>query len=251
MKKIALLVLVLFFSGSMFAVDIYTRTPKKKGSGFKSNVKEVTKEEAPKYVIPRPDKAVCPVTGVPIDVNEDTLTSSYLNKNYYFLNGNAKAQFDKDQFNYAKSIDTCEICGRQEKKTRGKSSFMSHDFNGVTYYFDGLLHLNEFKSNPAKYIIGKENYGSKQTGKRKPKPVPPPVRQDKTAEPVKENKAVAVPEIKNVAPAVENKESEVKKETVVPDVKKEMEEAVPEAAPVVAPAPEVSKEEMIEEKTKE
>ena len=250
MKKIVLIATVIFVSASMYAVDIFTRTPKKKPV-FKSAVKEITKEEAPKYVVPRPDKSVCPVTGVPIDVIDKTPTSVYQNTNYYFLNDGAKAQFDRNPFEFAKSIDTCVICGRQEKKARGKSSFISAMHNGVTYTFDSIMHRNEFKSNPAKYILGKENYGSKQVGgnkKPKYKPVPPPAA--KTEVPVDEKKEVVVPEVKKEAvPEVKEEVApEVKKE-VVPEVK---EEVTPEVKKeVVAPAPEVSNEEMIEEKTKE
>ncbi|MFH1074975.1 MAG: hypothetical protein V1752_07800 [Candidatus Firestonebacteria bacterium] len=235
MKKIVLIASVIFVSASMNAIDIYTRTPKQKKSVFKSETKEVTVEEAPKYVVPRPDKTICPVTGVPIDVDDNTPTSSYQNKNYYFLNESVKAQFDKDPFNYAKLIETCDICGKQEKKTRGRSSFLDFKYNGVIYHFDTVLHREEFKADPAKYIIGKENYGSKQKGKKKLKP--------KTL-PVKPKEAVS-PDIKNVPPVLKEQEEATEEETEVQEV------VIPESEPVVAPAPDVSREEKIEEKTKE
>ncbi|MEI6846140.1 MAG: hypothetical protein WCK36_03735, partial [Candidatus Firestonebacteria bacterium] len=187
MRKYVLIISVLFVSVSVFAVDIYTRQPKKKGSAYKSAAKEVTVEEAPKYVLPRPDKTVCPVTGVPLDVNEKTPTSSYQNKNYYFLNENAKEQFDKNPFEFSKNIETCDICGKQEKKTRGKATFLAITHNGMTYHFDSVLHRDEFKANPAKFIIGRENYGSKQNGR-----ITPVKKKEAPAKP----KETAVPEVK-------------------------------------------------------
>src|SRR3989339_739128 len=226
MKRIILIVSVVFVSASMYAVDIYTRGPKKKEDALKSGIKETAVEKAPKYVVPIPDRTICPVTGVPIDVNDKTPTSSYQNKNYFFLNENAKAQFVRDPFSFAKSIETCDICGKQEKKTRDKSSFISYVHNGVTYHFDNVLHMDEFKTNPAKYIIGKENYGSRQIGKSKPKA--------KDTLSVKTKEAVT-PEKKIIPPSLPDKKVEVIEEIISEEIVSEEEVVTSESKPVVAP----------------
>ncbi|OGF44292.1 MAG: hypothetical protein A2452_05720 [Candidatus Firestonebacteria bacterium RIFOXYC2_FULL_39_67] len=239
MKRIILIVSVVFVSASMYAVDIYTRGPKKKEDALKSGIKETAVEKAPKYVVPIPDRTICPVTGVPIDVNDKTPTSSYQNKNYFFLNENAKAQFVRDPFSFAKSIETCDICGKQEKKTRDKSSFISYVHNGVTYHFDNVLHMDEFKTNPAKYIIGKENYGSRQIGKSKPKA--------KDTLSVKTKEAVT-PEVKSVPPAADSGVDAPEKKDVPAPVDTKQPEAIPEIKSVAPAAEEIKKDAVAPEK---
>ena len=209
MKKIVFMLSMFCFTASMFALNIYSTPSKKKKNPYRSAETEVTKEEALKYEIPRPDKTVCPVTGVPIEVDEKTPMVDYQGKKYYFLNEEMKAQFDKDPFGFAKNIETCDICGRQEKKLRGNSSFITLIHNGITYHFDSVMHKEEFSANPAKYAIGKKSYNTKPLPKKKAK-AKPWVEQPIAA--VTPEAAVAVSDLKIKAPEItgENKVTETK-----------------------------------------
>ncbi|GEM_PF-3583405 len=120
-------------------------------------------------IMARPADTICAVTGAPLKVNDATPFSKYNNDYYYFLSNSEKAQFDSNPFKFAKNMDTCQVCGKQERKTRGKSSFLDYSYNGKSYHFCTLIHCEEFQKDPGKYIRGGESYSTRPVGKYKAK----------------------------------------------------------------------------------
>lgn len=261
MKKVILFLSVIGIASSLMAVDIFTRTTGKKPSNQKEKPAEKEKVETV-LDVPVPEKTICAVTGSAIKVNESTPSSDYNGVRYYFISNSEKAQFETNQFKYAKDIETCQVCGTQEKKTRGKSAFVEASSSGKTYRFCTLIHSKEFEKDPAKYIRGSGSYWTKQTGKKKSTSKTGEKQGDKKGadedieileeETIPETPAVKAPEVKTPEVKAPEKKEEPKKEEKaiveepkkpLPEVKKDpvkvpekVEQKQPEA-PVKNPAP--------------
>ena len=242
MKKLVLFLSVISITTSLMAVDIMTRTPGKKPKPQKEVTAEVEKQaEAKEAAVnaipyPVPESTICPVTGVPLKVNTSTPFSNYSNVRYYFLSANEKVQFDGNPFKFAKDIETCQVCGRQEKKTRGKSSFVEASYNGKTYRFCTVLHSQGFEKEPAKFIRGSESYSTKQIGKKKVKtPVKAGEKQGEKKDAEEEDEILAEETIPATpAKTPEVKEPKKEEKPVVTETKKDIPEV---KLPVKAAAP--------------
>ena len=236
MKKIVLFISVITITSSLMAVDIFTRTYGKNSTPQKDSKDEVEKPAETKAgptaesKLPRPTVAVNPVTGVIINVDATTPFSEYNGALYFFLSAAEKSQFDGNPFKFAKDIDTCLVCGRQEKKGRSKSSFLESSYNGKIYRFCTLLHEEDFKKEPAKYIRGTDSYSSKQAGKSKLKAAAKTAEKKETKNTKKEaddNVEIlaeeTVPAVKQPVPPVTNEKG---KTSVAPVLNKEIKSGI-------------------------
>lgn len=107
----------------------------------------------------------CPVTildGKEWKKGETSLSTTYDNRTYYFVNQEAKKKFDAEPAKYVPAFGgDCSVCIVNVNKRVAGSVFHSVRHKGRLYLFPQDDTKKMFKENPAKYENGDLAYGGK------------------------------------------------------------------------------------------
>jgi YHS domain-containing protein len=92
------------------------------------------------------ERSVCPVSGEEFKTGAGKKIS-YLGKEYEFCCGGCVEEFKTEPIGYTGGVATCPICNHDDGKKE-----ITHNHDGVKYYFCGESCKKEFSENPDKVL---------------------------------------------------------------------------------------------------